>query len=236
MYSPLGSTEAGWRMVWRRLHASPLLETTQATGTASRGCKASTWASAKPLQPLLRPDVEWSESDYMPDLLSRDPHNQQAGDAGRERTWSSAKPLQPPLRPAEVPPVRGSQIVGHLLFSASVCEQVLSLSSNAASFGRHGTTAQDKRRCVRTVEVRKPLLVPAAHYRCFWCVLQHWHLTCVLVGSCSRMVSTYGLCRTSAAQHDIPSLARYIMAVQPYGLVDTQASGSAWETAACRTH
>ena len=71
----------------------------------------------------------------MPDLFAGQPHNQKAQPAEecQERTWSSEKPLQPPLRPAEVPPVRGSHMVGHLLFSASVCKPAQALSSDDAS-------------------------------------------------------------------------------------------------------
>ena len=102
-----------------------------------------------------RPKIERSLCGPMPDLFAGEPHNRKAQPAEecKEGTWSSEKPLQPPLRPAEVPPVRGSHMVGHLLFSASVCKQAQALSGDDASTGGHGNMPKDDRRCIRTGEV-----------------------------------------------------------------------------------
>ena len=100
------------------------------------------------------PNIERCLCGHMPDLFAGEPHNQevQPAEKSKKRTWSSEKPLQPPLRPAEVPPVRGSHMVGHLLFSASVCRQAQALSSDDASTF-HGKMPKDDRRCIRTGEV-----------------------------------------------------------------------------------
>ena len=81
----------------------------------------------------------------------------------KERTWSSEKPSQPPLRPAEVPPVLGSHMVGHLLFSVSVCNQAHTVSSNDASTKRHAKLAQDDCQYARTAQARDPLLLPIVY-------------------------------------------------------------------------
>ena len=101
------------------------------------------------------PNIERCLCGHMPDLFAGEPHNQevQPAEKSKKRTWSSEKPLQPPLRPAEVPPVRGSHMVGHLLFSASVCKQAQALSSDDASTGRHGNMPKDDRHCIRAREV-----------------------------------------------------------------------------------